>query len=322
MKAKSWAPIVKLRTYFIHAIIVLIVLVVDVFVFQFLAEAATGACAEIKRASDAPHSEIVFSSASFGEDSFYYLKQQHIVGTKNTNVSCDIFMIAPDRTYGQNDIYFRGSLESGTCAVSKNLARKYGLQIGDSARISGTDKTFVVSGYLTAQAGLDKDYLHEGIIVLSFDEELLERQYSFVSFATDGDEYPGLISLVFIEDWAAESARKLGGYAAAVLAVFVATTALCEWSLFFPRRRDYPVLVSLGRTTRGLFWDIWIENVFKYALPPAVLAAGYAALLSSFGAMYALPILCYIGINIICITVYSLILTRRFVACRAKTRKS
>ncbi|MGN0814503.1 MAG: hypothetical protein ACI4MH_04640, partial [Candidatus Coproplasma sp.] len=53
---------VKLRTYLMHAIIALIALAVDVIIFQFFVGDATRACAELKRISDAPHNEIVYTA--------------------------------------------------------------------------------------------------------------------------------------------------------------------------------------------------------------------------------------------------------------------
>lgn len=321
-RTKFGVPIiVKLRTYLFHTIIALIVLVVDIFIFQFLAENATNACAEIKRVNDAPHNEIVFSNERMGEDSFFYLKQQHLVGTKNTNVSADILMVAPNTSYENNDIYFVGTLESGTCVVSENLAREYGLRVGDNARISGTQTTFKVVRLITAQSGLDKEYLHEGIVILSYDESLLNRQYSYVSFTTDGDNYPSLISLIFIKDWKEENVQNLLIYAAIAFVAFGATMAVCEHFLFPSRKRDYRVLVTMGKTAAKLFRCVWLENVLKYILPPLITVAIYSVGLSCFGAMYAIPALCFVGFGILIITAYSLIITRKLYKCQAKIKR-
>lgn len=321
-RTKFGVPIiVKLRTYLFHTIIALIVLVVDIFIFQFLAENATNACAEIKRVNDAPHNEIVFSNERTGEDSFFYLKQQHLVGTKNTNVSADILMVSPNTSYENNDIYFVGTLEIGTCAVSENLAREYGLRVGDSARISGTQTTFKVMRLITAQSGLDKEYLHEGIVILSYDESLLNKQYSYVSFTTDGDNYPSLISLIFIKDWKEENVQNLLIYAAIAFVAFGATMAVCEHFLFPSRKRDYRVFVTMGKTASKLFRCVWLENVLKYILPPLIAVAIYSVGLSCFGAMYVIPALCLVGFGILVVTAYSLIITRKLYKCQAKIKR-
>ncbi len=313
--------IVKIRTYVFHALIALIAFVVDILVFQFCAENATEACAEIKRICDAPHSEIVFSGEVYGEDSFFYLKQQHIVGSAQTNVSCDIFMVTPGLTYKNNDIYFDGTLESGTCAVSLNLAQAYGLKIGDEARIAGTEKTFEVVRYIAAQSGIDKDYMRDGIAVLSYDGELLSKQYSYVSFATDGDGYRSLLSLVMIADWEAENVSSVLICAAVFTLAFAATMAVCEFFLFSPRRRDYSVLVSMGGKARKLFGAVWFENAVKYLAPVVITAAVYSSRLWCYGAMYAIPTLYAFVVGLAAITAYSLISVWRLYKCRVKIKR-
>lgn len=305
---KSGVPLpVKLRTYKLHLIITLIALVVNVLVFAFLMANTTSACAEIKRINDAPHSEIVFANDKNGEDSFYYLKQHHLVGGKNTNVSCDIFMISSDIEYGHNDIYFSGTLTKGTCAVSKNLAGKYGVDVGDTVKIVGTDKTLKVARLITAQSGIDKEYLHEGIVVISFDEDLLSKQYSYVSFATDGDAYHSLISLVFIRNWMSENISTVCIAAAIFFAALCGTMVVCELFLFASRRRDYPILVSMGCKSKSLFIKIWLENALKYLTPVVISVLCFMPQLVCYGLMYAWPTIFCLGSTAMVTTVYSLI---------------
>ncbi|MGN0815100.1 MAG: hypothetical protein ACI4MH_07700, partial [Candidatus Coproplasma sp.] len=251
-----------------------------------------------------------------------YLSRHHISGTADTGVSCDILMVEADREYSSNDVYFEGTLESGTCAVSRNLADAYGLKIGDTACVIGTDISYKVDRYLTAQSGLDKEYLREGIIIIAFDQDMLDKPYSFVSFETDGDEYRSLLSLVFIEDWTEDNVKSLVACAAAAFAVFVAEAVVCEYFLFRSRRKDYKLLVTLGKPQSKLFLTVWLENALKYVLPSAAVAAIYSALYYCYGAMYALPALFLPCVGLISVTVYSLITVRRLYKCRAKIKRS
>lgn len=298
---------VKLRTYLLHLIIAVIALVVNILIFEFLMAGATFACAEIKRINDAPHNEIIFSGEINGEDSFYYLKQHHLVGSKNTNVSCDIFMVSPDTQYANNDIYFSGTLEKGTCAVSNNLAGKYGVNIGDTVKIVGIDKTLKVARLITAQSGIDKEYLHDGIAVIAYDEDLLSKQYSYVSFTTDGDEYHSLISLVFINDWINENVSTICIYSAIFLAALCGTMVVCELFLFTSRRKDYSVLVLIGCKAKSLFIKIWLENSLKYLVPVIIAVVSFLPQLICYGFMYALPAVFCLGSAAVIITLYSLI---------------
>ncbi len=310
--------VVKIRTFLFHAIIFAIILVADIFIFQFFSKNAAVAFSELKRINDAPHNEIVYSGQVTGEDSFYYLKQHHVSGSKDINVSCDILMIAPGVTYGSNDIYFEGTLSDGLCAVSKNLAHDYGLNIGDCVRFIGTDKQFKVDRFITAQTGIDKDFKRDGIVVVSYEEELLDKSFSYVSFTTDGDEYPSLINLEFINNWKEENIGNLWIYAAVSLAAFVAAMAVCERFLFMSRRQDYRVLVSLGESKGKLFWLIWAENAIKYILPSFVAAAIYSVGLSGFGLMYLIPALFLPCAGTLAVTLYTLFLVRRYYKCPVK----
>lgn len=322
-REKSGVPfIVGLRKYLFHAIIAAIVLVVDILIFEFLAEGTAAACAEVRRVNDAPQTEIIFSGAPNGDDVFYYLNQHHIVGGKNDGVSCDILMTSAQNDYGKNDIYFKGTLEKSTCAVSKNLALKYGLNKGDCALVVGTGKRFKVAELLPAQSGLDKDYLREGIVVLAYDGELLEKQYSYISFATDGDEYISLTELVYIVDWYKPNASKIASYAAISLAAFGVTVAVCELFLFKYRRRDYPVLVAMGCHFKNLFARIFFEHALKYFVPLIVAVVCFTPALACYGSAFALPVLYCAVVRVIVTAIYSLFGVRRLYRCQAKAKRS
>jgi hypothetical protein len=321
MPVKCGIPfIVNLRKYLFHAIIVVFALIVDVILFQLLAEVATKSCAEIKRINDAPQSEIVYTGEPYGNESFYYLKQHHLYGNKKTNASCDILMLREGATYGENDIYFSGTLEEGTCAVSANLAKDYGLNVGDVAHFVGEEVEFKVTELLTPQAGLDKEYLREGIVVVAYNAELLNKNFSYLAFDTDGDAYPSLISLIFIKDWKAESVGSVLTYLAISLTAVVATIVVCECFLFRARRRDYRLLVDIGERRSRLFLIVWAENLLKYILPIGIMFAVYSANLACYGLMYALPVFCFLGGALILITAYSLVLSGRLYKCRARQK--
>lgn len=314
--------IVRLRAYSFHAIIAVILLIVYIILLVFVGASAITACAELKRIKDAPHTEIIFSNAKNGEDSFYYLKQHHLVGEKNTSVSCDIFMVQESVEYANNDVYFTGTLDAGTCAVSANLARKYGAGIGDRIQFIGINKTLEVVCLLPAQSGIDKDYLREGVAVVAYDEDVLNsKPYSFVSFATDGDEYHSLISLVFIENWKQENMTTVGVSAAIALAVFVAITAVCEYFLFRRRRRDYKVMVTLGKRYAKTFLTIWLENILKYLVPFFIAVLFFLPDFCCYGRMFALPVLFTAGVYLAGITLYSLIILRRLYLCHVKSKR-
>lgn len=314
--------LVRLRAYRVHAVIAAIMLAVCCLLFGFLAGECTRACAELRRIGDAPHSEIVFSAERpAGAESFLYLSAARAVGAAGTGVSADLLMVLPGETYGENDVYFQGTLESGTCAVSANLAGAYGLRVGDAARLAGTGQTFRVARLLPAQAGIDKSFEREGIIVLSYDEEAALRA-EYVSFMTDGDAYPSLLSLVYIEDWRQGNAAAVARCGAVFLVSFAVAAAVCEFFLFRARMRDHRLLAEMGERRRRVMGRIWAENMLKYLLPLAVTGAAFSPFYACYGAMYAVPLACAIAAAFAAVTVCSLLCGRRLFGCRKIAKKS
>lgn len=309
---------VRVRAFRSHALIALIALAAFVLAFQFFIGNAAGDVAELKRVKDSPTSEIVFAGEQNPGESFYYLKNHAVAGGTRENAVSDILMLMPDVVYGANSVYFSGTLEEGTCAVSANIAARYALEEGDHARVIGTDKTFRVARILPAEAGIDEDYLHEGIVILSFDGALLNKNYLYVTFGTDGDAYRSLHRLVFVEDLAKGCGLSLSLYALAAVLIVAALMALGEGLLFRARRADYALLVTLGVRRGGLLLRVLLENALKYLLPLLAVSLGYTATLGCYGVAYAIPVLGFLAVLTLSGIVYSLIVVRRLYYVRAR----
>lgn len=302
---------VRVRAMVPHALIALVATAVYLLAVQFLIGGTVRSVAQWKRAEDSPTNEIVFSGAQNPGETCYYLKNHAVAGTTGENAVSDVFMVLPDVTYAQNSIYFSGTLEEGSCAVSANIAARFGLSVGDHARVIGTDKLFRVDRLLPAQEGLDADYLHEGIVVLAYDSELLNKDYWYVTFATDGDAYRDLYRLVYVADLKSGCAATLLLSACVAVAVIIAVMLLCETFLFRGRKEDYRVLVALGLRRRRLFCRILAENGLKYWLPAAITVAAHTRFYACYAAAYAMPAVYFMAICALICMIYSLIITRR-----------
>ncbi|MBQ8214234.1 MAG: hypothetical protein IJZ80_09510 [Clostridia bacterium] len=295
-----------------------LVLVAYVILFQFFIDDAARALSEWKRVQDSPANEIVFSDRQNEGECFYYLKNHAVSGEAKKNAVSDVFMLLPDTVYRANSIYFSGTLEKGTCAVSANVAARYGLAIGDFAQIMGTEKSFRVARLLPAQSGIDEDYRHEGIIILAYEEALLERNYSYVSFVTDGDAYQSLERLVFVEDMANGCARMLAFSACAAVGVILIMMIVCERFLLQARHRDYTALVWLGFHSAGLGRRVFAENFIKYILPAVLTVLFYAVFYACYASVYWSLAICFLIFCLILNAVYSLIVMRSLYYVGAK----
>lgn len=309
---------VRVRAYIPHALTALVAIVAYLLTFAFLAGKTVGAAAELRRTIGAPHNEIVLAGEANGPEPFLYLKNYAASGKTGENALSDVLMILPGFEYYSNNIDFCGTLESGTCAVSANVAAKYGLRVGDSARIMGTGKSFRVARLLPAQDGLDEDYLHEGLIVLSYDEELLDRSYMYISFVTDGDAYRSLDTLTFVEDIQKESIGELILCAFVALFCAAAAIAVSEYFLFRARREDYKTLSYLGIGTGGLFVRVFGECILRYVLPLIAVSAIFEAWYYAYTAAYYIPVACFTGVTILLSAIYSFIVIRRLYYVKSK----
>lgn len=309
--------VVRVRTYRPHALIALITLVMYLLVFRFLIGNATRDVAELMRVHDAPNNEIVFADEPNMGESFYYLKDYAVSGGTSENAVSDVLMLLPDTVYGENSVYFEGTLESGTCAVSANIAARYALEVGDHARVIGTDKSFLVTRVMPAEAGIDEDYLHEGIVILAFDSDLLSKNYMYVTFGTDGDAYRSLQRLVFVEDMAKGCIPALCLYGFAAMAAVIALMIVCESFLFRTRREDYACYVVLGVRRRRLWGRVLAENILKYVLPSIIITAVYAIPYACYKIAYVLPAGFFLAACAILSIAYSQVIIRRLYYVRA-----
>jgi hypothetical protein len=113
---------VRVRAYIPHALTALVAIAAYLLTFAFLAGKTVGAAAELRRTVGAPHNEIVLAGEANSPESFLYLKNYAASGKTGENALSDVLMILPGFEYYSNHIDFCGTLESGTCAVSANVA--------------------------------------------------------------------------------------------------------------------------------------------------------------------------------------------------------
>ena len=309
---------VRLRAYIPHGIIFAISTLIFVLLFQFMIGGASSSLAEIKRVKDSPTNEIIFANAQNNGDTFYYLKNYSVAGSVNKNALSDVYMVMPNTEYKNNTIYFSGTLQEGTCAVSANIASQYGLKVGQKAKIIGTERYFTVDKILPCQAGLDKDYKHEGIVVLSYDSTLLDKNYNFVSFDTNGDGYHSLIDLVRTKSLSEGKGKTLFLYALIGVSSLICLIFACEIFIFKRRRADYSVLSVLGVRASYLYMIITIESLIKYTLPLLLVTVIYSSKYGCYRSSYFIPTLLFALISALICMAYSLILARRLYYVRAK----
>ena len=309
--------VVRARAYARHTVIALISLAAYVLLFAFVSSDAIGALSEIKRFEDSQHNEIVFAGEPYGDQSFIYLKNYAVSGEAQRNALSDVLMTVDGKAYS-SDLYFEGTLDRGTCAVSANISARYGLELGDTAKVMNTDKTFTVSKILPAQSGIDEEYMHEGIVILAYDEELLDRAYSYVSFTTDGDGYRALERLVFTKDIIGAAKGSIILLLTVSVLSVAAVVTISEIFLFRNRSRDYLTLALIGSSRSQLLLRATLEGCLKFLSPAIITAALFSPRFWCYGTLYLGAVLCFCALGLLSSLILAIIYVRRSSHVRAK----
>ena len=315
-KIKKGIPLnVKLRTYKPHIIIGLIMLILYFILSLFIFENTIISFTEVKRANSAKTEEIIFSNEKNEGEYFYYLKNYYLKSSKNVSISADILMIDEFDNYGNNDIFFEGKLDKNSCAISNNIAKKYNIKIGNEITFIGKDKKLKVARIINPQTGIDKEYKREGIIILGYDNELLDKQYQYVTFNSDLEFYYSLINLYRISDWKKDNKKIISRNIFIFLLASLISISLCEIFLFKNRQKDYLLYLYLGKKKIRLFLNILFENIIKYVVP-LLLVFIFNIYLTMYGIEYLKLFLMFISIIIIVILGYTLSIDRRVARCQ------
>lgn len=324
--------IVKLRACKVHAIVFAAMLAVFAMLFWALCGPAVQYCAEVRRFSSY-YNEAVIGGGPYGEEVLYYLNPKSAVRLEGGNgkvADCDIYMTLEGEQYGGNPLLFEGVLAQGTCAVSRNLAQRYGLEIGQTARIyEDKNIVFTVAAYLPAQAGLDNQMLRDGVAVLAYSPELLELaskgqngERTYMAFDRDADDrsYFGQFNLMFLSDLRAQNLKGLLGCAAVFAVGFLLAMFLCERFICPSVRAGYAVCGLQGKKGGRLYLRALAHAAVKYLLPYAAVCAISCAPYACYGPACALPFVIFGAFIALTAAVYTFIITRRVYTCKIKRR--
>ena len=319
----TWLDVLMfmLRKYFSALLTVMLSAVCLYFIFYFFAEDISAARCKLDRIGATTRNEAVFSGEPMEDESFINFNGSLYIGMDNKRINCDLLMVREGEKYSDNLIGFGGALAAGECALSKNLLSAYGISVGDVIEVRGTSVTYRVAAELPASAGIDDKYLHEGIALIGYSEELCsEYGFSYLSFVKDGDSYMSLDKIIYTKHIAAaaESELLLGFV---LLSVFSALVIIL-WELLIGRRKysDLSLLATWGMKPTSLFLRVFGTVLLRYFVPALAIALIWFSKLSYYGVSYILPMLLYLAIYAGEVLVCAVIIYRRVHLCRMKRR--
>jgi hypothetical protein len=120
--------------------------------------------------SKSPYQDSTGIANSFIDLQDYY----HLVRPDNSiGLMSDTFMIIPQAHYDANVPFAVPNLRSNQCVVSTNALKRNRSSEGDWLKLTNSDKTFCISGALSAISGFESDHL--GVVLLGFDQTVYDE---------------------------------------------------------------------------------------------------------------------------------------------------
>ncbi len=320
-----------IRKYIFQLAVFLLTLVFITVLSFSVCEKATEGYAEMERYRGATLNETVFSHVAGYEENFYIFGgSAYAFSDDGHRLNTDVLMTVGAGEYNGSPLYLKHTLSEGACAVSENLAVKYSLKLGETLNIHVGDEklyNYVISELLPAQSGIDGKYMHEGIVILSENAEIInEAKHIFVSFTKDNDgQYPSLVddsargaSVVYSKNIIKSAKARLITYAVLstlALWVFIAVCEILVFGKMGRKYRDYSILSSYGISKRRLFGTVFLDHCIKYMLALTVSFFVWYARLSYYRAMYVTPALTFLGIGAITVIALTFITVMRKNRC-------
>lgn len=242
--------------------------------------------------------EVWFAETPVEKDCFIDLNGSTFMCINNKSINADLFMQMDDVEYQDNLFEIKYVLEKNVCAISKNIAIEYGIKIGDVISSSNGLFEFQVSNIFTSQSGIDDKYNHEGVIVLSLDENLIaNKTYLYTFFACDGDGYYNVKRVIFLKDRITSYRQEYikGCFDLTLIMLFI--FLLDELFIFRKKENDYLISRQDGTRKKRMLLNIFLDNLIRLFVPVMVIIAIYAKYLKLYEAGYA-----FLAMNVVVCT--------------------
>lgn len=331
MTDKAQFSSVFFRKYIFQFIILLLSLVFLTVLSLSICQSATESYAERERYRSAELNEVIFSLSPGYSESFYSFGGSAYAFTEDGHrINTDVMMTVDGNEYIENPLYFKSMLPEGRCAVSENLAAEFSLSEGERVSIKVGNESlfdFTVIEILPAQSGVDGKYMHEGVIILSENMDLVNAgKHIFISFAKDWEaEYVDLVDdpargkpVVYTKELIKSESTSLMIYAIASTLSLWVFIGLCEILIFSKmgrKYRDYSILSGYGISRKRLFLKVLFDNCIKYIIPLLINFLIWFIRLSYYHSKYMAPALFFLGTGALTVLMLTFITVMRKNRC-------
>ncbi len=133
---------------------------------------------------------VFYNNESSFDDDFYYMNRIYSAYYKNDKLPLDILMLKKEVNY---TFLNNMSLNENEVIVSKNIAERYRIKIGDKIvnknALSSEDDYYTVKGYVDSSYSISVDYFSEdtGLIIFGNNDSVIENDFESVVFLKNDD---------------------------------------------------------------------------------------------------------------------------------------
>lgn len=282
--------------------------------------------------------DVVFSVASVEKDSFLNYNNDTVVMLTDNNIriNADVYSTIESMNYSDNLLFYPGGLENGECAVSQNTLNQYNLKIGDSISISGKKWQYTVKMAIKPQTGLDDKYVHDGVIILAYNQDLENDfrdyydgqntnriKYYMISLDRNVMQYPTLDttrdnSIIFGKKVKSNCTQVILVNIVYSLLIIIVSIVLIEGLLGRRNYQDLRLEYQKGNTQGHIVKSIILSKMISYILPFALIVICFLFKYGKYGSSYFIPYLLLCLILIVVLLLYSYCYYRRGVRWKKK----
>ncbi len=282
--------------------------------------------------------DAAFTVANYEKDSFLNYNNENVVmltGEK-IRINADVYGAIENMTYSDNLLYYNGGLKEGECAVSQNTLNQYQLKIGDTIAISGKDYQYTIAMTLKSQTGIDDKYVHDGVIVLAYNQNL-EKEfndyyagqnanrviYYMISLDKNVMLYPTLDTtrdnaIVYAKKVQSDCIKSMTLNSLFTILIILASACLIELLLGRGNYRDLRLEYQKGNTKGAILLKVIVSKLCIYVVPYLLIFVCFIAQYGIYGSSYMIPYL-LLGLIVALITLgYAYCYYRRVVRWKKK----
>ena len=225
--------------------------------------------------------EVWFTSIADEGDCYLSLNGQTFVTKEGEkNLSVDIFMQLDSSNYDEDFFAVNEPINPGECVISKNVAKDYGINVGDKLSCKLYSDGFVVTGIIDAYEGIDDKYLHEGICLIGYSSSLIPPENAhYVTFTANADGIFGLERVIFLKNRITTIRDTITKNAIMFVCSCLLMTLFEEIFIYRKRKFDYKKDLDTGKNKTSVFGNLVLDSIIKYCLPFAI---GMLVLMSYF----------------------------------------